>query len=698
MDMIPYQHIQTYGTSDKTWLSALSDLSIKTIGGRPYLFTVTQQHGGGVTVYQPDAVTGLLTRIDTQAFPAGASYQGSPEISFFNNGISENLYLTNLGESEYLALNLSTKGKLGDYDVIASPDQFRAVTAFGEFETPQGRFLYSAFQHDLSIHIAKIEDDGSLTHRSSAKIPLPHPHEHASVERLLVTSAGDKQYMMAISGLGDFIAAYEIKETGELVTGSLHSGNMGIGYNTPTDAVAAEVDGESYIIVASPGSSSLTVFKLGQDGKLNAVDHVPDTLNTRFERITTIEAVVIEGRSFIFAGGTDDGISVFTLQPGGTLVHLQSIADLDGLTLNQVSDIAAMVRDGKLEVFVSAATETGITHLRFDPGQIGQTGLLKGVNARGTAANDLLIAAPDTRNLFGGDGDDILISGSNSIQLHGGPGRDTFVPTGIAGTITIRDFEPGIDYIDLSQLEVAGSIHDLRINFNAANAVIKRLDTRIVIKTKDGVAFNEDDLTNANFVIAHYNTPEQEPVFLPRPTTEELLKPYLLGEFPKEEEHPDPLLDIHPVTPTPPSADRPLQRQDEPQPVAPAAPSAPSDCFSLAEQVRKNLPVAQSESKEALGKSALDPYFPTQPNEDAFIFEPASDPSPTNKYSADVFSKSGPAPSDTPPAEINGEHQTDALPPQSPGLVLYDVIENEYSESKMNFPEYSLPPHHDFLL
>ena len=68
------------------------------------------------------------------------------------------------------------------------------------------------------------------------------------------------------------------------------------------------------------------------------------------------------------------GISVFTLLPDGRLLHLTTLADTNGMTLSDVSSIKAVVRDGKIMLFVASATETGLTQLVLDPGQLGLTG------------------------------------------------------------------------------------------------------------------------------------------------------------------------------------------------------------------------------------------------------------------------------------------------------------------------------------
>ncbi|MFP4313918.1 MAG: type I secretion C-terminal target domain-containing protein [Alphaproteobacteria bacterium] len=61
----------------------------------------------------------------------------------------------------------------------------------------------------------------------------------------------------------------------------------------------------------------------------------------------------------------------------------------------------------------------------------------------GGAGNDVL---------YGEGGDDILIGGSGDDVLNGGTGSDTFVFNSLDGSDTVKDFEAGIDKLDISEI------------------------------------------------------------------------------------------------------------------------------------------------------------------------------------------------------------------------------------------------------
>lgn len=73
------------------------------------------------------------------------------------------------------------------------------------------------------------------------------------------------------------------------------------------------------------------------------------------------------------------------------------------------------------------------------------------INGRG--GNDRIDGGAGNDIMNGGDGNDVLISNAGNDVMTGGSGADTFVfgPRS-SGTITITDFQNGVDHIDLRSL------------------------------------------------------------------------------------------------------------------------------------------------------------------------------------------------------------------------------------------------------
>lgn len=207
----------------------------------------------------------------------------------------------------------------------------------------------------------------------------------------------------------------------------------GLPVDGPVSVAAAEVDGTAYAIVAATGTGSLSVVRIDPDGTLIPTDHWVDDLATRFGGAREVEVASAGGRSFVVAGGSDDGLTLFELLPGGRLLPLGSIVDRADLTLADLSALALRVDNGALAVTATSGTEWGLTRLAVAlPGP-----------------QDRLLAPGED----GGDGDDVLrVAGGAGAggTVAGGAGADIFVLAGDGRAATITDFDPAHDRIDLS--------------------------------------------------------------------------------------------------------------------------------------------------------------------------------------------------------------------------------------------------------
>ena len=178
----------------------------------------------------------------------------------------------------------------------------------------------------------------------------------------------------------------------------------------PNALVSGQVAGQSFVVLASAGSSSLTVLTVRDDGTLKPIDHVIDGLMTRFSDVTELASVQVGDRMYVVAGGADDGLSLFAVAPNGTLVLLDSVSDTNGTALQNISALSAAYVDGAIRVFATSETEAGITSFKVDLGTIGQTRIGGDTSGptTGSAGNDILGGASGHDVIQGLGGDDIF--------------------------------------------------------------------------------------------------------------------------------------------------------------------------------------------------------------------------------------------------------------------------------------------------
>lgn len=296
------------------------------------------------------------------------------------------------------------------------------------------------------------------------------------------------------------LAGWQVDVTGGLSEVAALTAETGLWIADATAMQTVVVAGVTYLVLAAAGSSSLTVVEVGAQGALTIRDHLLDTLHTRFGGVTALDIVTEGGRSYVIAGGADDGISVFALLPGGQLVALAHIEDTTAIGLDNVSAIAARGHADRLDIFVASSSEPGITQLRLDTGGTGitATAMLAGGVLTGTGGDDILLGGAGDDLIFGGAGNDILYDGAGSDILTGGPGADVFILAADGETDTITDFTLGEDRLDLSGWPMLRDISQLTMTITPTGFIIRYGNEELIIHSADGNPIDYRLLTTAD--------------------------------------------------------------------------------------------------------------------------------------------------------------------------------------------------------
>ncbi len=160
---------------------------------------------------------------------------------------------------------------------------------------------------------------------------------------------------------------------------------------------------------------------------------------------------------------------------GNTILHLTDGSDLtlSGIDLGQLRDshfvfgsstpdsgtVRGTVKADKLAGTGGDDSLDGLAGNDTLDGKAGNDKLIGGGGNDkliGGAGNDDLLGDAGRDVLRGGAGDDRLTGGSGNDVLSGHQGRDTFVFSRGGGADVIKDFQPGVDIIDVSAFGLAG--------------------------------------------------------------------------------------------------------------------------------------------------------------------------------------------------------------------------------------------------
>ena len=308
------------------------------------------------------------------------------------------------------------------------------------------------------------------------------------ISALSVVTQGSNSFVLAASASNHSITAYAVSSNGTLSPASTLGAQQFLPIATPQDMATVSVQGQSYIVLASAGTGSLTVLTLDSAGVLSPVDQVADSLNTRFQGAQVLESFTHQRNAYVIAAGQDSGLSLFRFSDDGQLVHLDTIADQVNTPINSITDMYVDIIGGDVQLFTVSGSEAGIGHFTLS------------LSTTSSAQADVLFAQDTGQALNGGAGDDLLRDGAGVDQLTGGTGADTFMLIGDGGTDRITDFELGQDRLDLSHWAGFTHVQQLTVTSTATGAILSFNNEQLVVDSANGLTLSATDFTNANVI------------------------------------------------------------------------------------------------------------------------------------------------------------------------------------------------------
>ncbi|MFV0293166.1 MAG: M10 family metallopeptidase C-terminal domain-containing protein [Paracoccus sp. (in: a-proteobacteria)] len=494
-------HVATHVVSKKVFSTNITDLMfVETPDG--VVLVAMSNKGGGLTSYSLSSADRRAVLVDRETPIAFGTYYSAPKLDVIERDNVQYIVVSGQQGSALSGLKMEADGRLRDFEPLFSSQQLSGdVVALNAFEMDGQDYVLAGRDGSMGLTLYRLDGDGQPVNLGTAS-PGPRLPVDSEYNDINVVTVGGTTYATGVSAQGNMLVLYQVGPDG-LKRISQVDGSNTIGISAPREVKAVTTANGTFLIVTGGESDSLTVFQLTEQGEMRLTDHVVDSATTRFQAATAIASVEVDGRAFVFAGGADDGIAVLTLDGQGRLILLATLTDYDGIALADISAIEARVFGDKIAIFVASATETGISQFSFDPGNIGVSHAGKG-RLNGTGEGDILIGTGASSMLSGGAGDDILIAREGVVHLLGGSGADLFIPGYGTTEVTIHDFDPRADRIDLSELSYIRSIAQMQIIPSATGAMLAAGRIRIDIRTVDGTALQASDFTEFMFRLAHY--------------------------------------------------------------------------------------------------------------------------------------------------------------------------------------------------
>ncbi len=379
-------------------------------------------------------------------------------------------------------------GADGGFDSVrilgASPEFIGAIEATLSFDIDGKTFMVAAQQGAEGFRTYRVRDDLSL--EIKAHFPDTPAEALSDVSAFASLQIGGRSYFFAADTQENAVSSYWMGRWGNVKHRDTVDSSDGLYISAPTAMETVEIAGKGYLILGSAGSDSLTCLRINQYGGMFVTDHLIDTRDTRFGGVQAMDSFEYNGRSFILAGGSDDGLTLLEVAHTGRFIVHDAIPDTLEATLTNVSAIEAVRTAQGLDIYVTSGAEHGISHFKLDLSVFGitRTGGVNDDTLSGTALNDIIVGADGDDLFFGGAGDDIIIDGAGVDTMEGGDGADTFVFLNDGRLDRVVDFDPGMDKLDLSDYPLLYSPDRLDFTQKLYGVLIEYAGDRFRIETE----------------------------------------------------------------------------------------------------------------------------------------------------------------------------------------------------------------------
>ncbi|MEO1554794.1 MAG: DUF4214 domain-containing protein [Pseudomonadota bacterium] len=465
--MAEFLHVTTRTNGPDTHMAGLGDVIVHEENSQVRLYTAGGS-GGGVLVRRPDAG---LNHIDREDYQMGQGLAAPRQLLVTDIDGTPTLLAPGRYGDQIEAWTIKADGTLG----AAAPLKMvggvpGSTTALVEMTAGGQHVFVTASRHDAGLEVWV--RDGTTLHATDMADTSGFLQAGA-VNALALATPGGVPFVLAIDAIEHTVVAFQVLPGGALGLPTRLDQRDGLAIDTPTELETVVLAGQTYAIVGAAGSSSVSVIAIDGTGQMRVTSQVNDTLDTRFDNLVALDTLEAAGTVFVLAGGSDNGLSLMTLQPGGRLAHVASLGDeAREMALKGIGGLDMVWRDGGLDIFVTghvlpgtSTAGTGVTQLRL---------------------NDVASLLPTVQ------------FPDASLVQYGTSGADVFVLADTDDRQEVRGFEKDVDRLDVSAFARVYSVDDLQIRSRPDGAEITVGSAFVQVFTADGSSLEVSDFSVSN--------------------------------------------------------------------------------------------------------------------------------------------------------------------------------------------------------
>ncbi|MFK5998844.1 MAG: hypothetical protein QM492_12155 [Rhodobacterales bacterium] len=224
-------------------------------------------------------------------------------------------------------------------------------------------------------------------------------------------------YMLSIESLTGTVMVQQMNASGLAAPTTLQTVSGSFVHALQVEMV--NIAGQSYLAAAQMGATGLALYQVQADFHLSLASVVVDTDKSNLTDIADLQAVRVGATDFLISiSETENGISSYQVDPGGTLYLVDSIGPKSGFWVSGLSAVLPIEVGGQTFLITTASQSNNLAVIRL--------------NAQGVFfISDIATDSRDTR-----------FAGASALDTFDIDGRDFIAVGGTDGGISLFELLP----------------------------------------------------------------------------------------------------------------------------------------------------------------------------------------------------------------------------------------------------------------
>jgi Ca2+-binding RTX toxin-like protein len=346
-------------------LDGASFITSADVGGTTYVF-VAGATDDGISVFSL-GLDGSLTSVANVTDGGALNLDGISGLSTITSDGNTYLIAAGAGDNGLSVFRVGVNGALTSVNNTADGGALNlgGVSRVATATVGGVAYAFAAGTNDDGISVFRVQGDGALT--SVANLADSVSIELDGVKGLATAVIGGNTFLFAAGGVDDGVSVFQVGSNGSLTHADSVTDDGTLRLNGASDVASAVVSGVTYLFVTGADDNGVSVFSVDSSGALINVANVGDSASLRLTGAAGISVNTFGTTTYLTVGGTENGVSTFRVNAGGTLTAMDNIDDGGSRELAGTTQVHSTTVGGTNYVIGGGSTDDGVSVFGLKP-------------------------------------------------------------------------------------------------------------------------------------------------------------------------------------------------------------------------------------------------------------------------------------------------------------------------------------------